>query len=884
MIYQFEHVEADIGTYSSTEGFLYLLTTLVRTVGCPSDLGSQWRVRTGCSPYIEFVTKFVLPRATGLMNHVQPLPFATVADECRLIDRALEVVDAVLARYVVPFSTDNFIFDQFKLQYNSFLNTAKKDVGVSLIPEILPDMDSLDANELNENVRDFKNVYISNQDGASTAMPQTQSLDTLNANRIPLPKTPGYYIMSQLLAFNKSHLFSAIHQILCQHGGSHGVHICGEDMFSRSIATALFRETPPNLESSKNGVDCSSQQQRNQMDTHSYKATLASLQQSMIEPVHPLLLLSCTGNDSKNMCHSELPSDAVLWRERSILLALRILSSAIVREEAFTQIIQNTNLSIMPTLSFKGPMNGSFAHVLLEEEKVYVAKLSNILSKAVTVRNQPVGIIPLIADCIGYNATSLQDCQGIAKTSFCLVSYITQTFPQSQAIRYLCGDDTDGNRLTNTFSQGLLLSSSEGSNSLSIQNAILDLVLSNIGMESSSQSNLSLIILGANETFLNAILELISDVNFVVDPVTSSSATKCFEVLYRLMQRGVKHTPAILLSPQFWHGQVMRYLGTPSSTNLSVFQDVASSFASDRGDDSNWSNRNNNVLHSISWLLKGLALELFALASDGGGSKMVIPAQSLVALLGMLFSQPESILQTVLLNLPLGQSKSELLQHSLNSLSPTQDALKGASTRLQGPSDVCSRFEIIDMSMLSNYFGANRKAAKETTVRWATAWNSFVSRACACYHISHAWSDLCRTAVIVSQGVESNSMRRPYSNTRVVTEILCTVLLRLNEPDYLDGLSQYGLPQVDLALASGGNIEPQSALPLSVAALSLADFLYRDLLNEETVTFADEDVIRICALLEGSISSCSHELSASEECIKILKCALTQMHAVCDVE
>ena len=888
LIYQFEHVEADIGSYSSTEGFMYLLTTLIRTVGCPSDLGSQWRLRTGCSPYVEFVTKFVLPRATGLMKHVKPLPFATVADEYRLINRALEVVDAILVRYVVPFSTDNFLFDQFKLQYKTFLNTAEKDVGVSLIPGILRDLESLDENEMNEAVRDFKNIYVSNQDSASTTMPQTQSLDTTNANRIPLPKTPAFCIMSQLLSFNKSQLFSAIHVILCRHGGSHGVHICGEKMFSRSIATALFRETPPNIESSKSGADCSSQRKRNQIDAHSYEATLTSLQQSIIEPVHPMLLLSCTESNSKDISHGESPSDAVLWRERSILLALRIFSSVIVREEAFTQLAQHANLSIMPTLSFKGPMNGSFAHRLLEEEKVYVAKLSNILSKAATVRNQHNELLPLITDCIGYNASSLRDCQDIAKTSFCLVSYITQTFPQSQTIRYLCGDDTDGSRLANTFSRGLLLPTSERRHSLSVQHAILDLVLSNIGMDSSSQSNLSMMILGSDgtskRTVLNAILALIADVNFVVNPVTSSSATKCFEVLYRLMQRGAKQTPAILLSPEFWYNQVIRYLGTQSSTTLSILHDVSSDFVSDRGEDSNWSNRNNNVLHSISWLMKGLALELYALSADGRGSKMVNPAQSLVALLGMLFSQPESILQTVLLNLPLGQSKSEFLQHSLNSLSPIQDALKGASIPLQGPSDVCSRFEIIDMSTLSNYFAADSKDAKEATVGWANAWNSFVSRSCACYHISHAWSDLCRTAIIVSQVMESNSMmRRPYAHTRVITETLCALLLRLNEPDYLVGLSQYGLPQINLALASGGNIEPQSALPLSIAALSLTDFLCRDLLNEETC-LADEDVTRVCALLEGSISSCRHNLAASEECINILKCTLTKMHAVCGVE
>ena len=71
------------------------------------------------------------------MKNVTPLPFATVADECRLINRALEVVESIIVRYVVPFSTDDFSFDHFKSQYQEFLSQAKKDIGVSLIPEIL---------------------------------------------------------------------------------------------------------------------------------------------------------------------------------------------------------------------------------------------------------------------------------------------------------------------------------------------------------------------------------------------------------------------------------------------------------------------------------------------------------------------------------------------------------------------------------------------------------------------------------------------------------------------------------------------------------------------------------------------------------------------------
>jgi hypothetical protein len=53
IIYQFEHVETKLGQYHATEGFLFLLSTLIKVVGCPPTLGSQWRIRLGCAPYIE---------------------------------------------------------------------------------------------------------------------------------------------------------------------------------------------------------------------------------------------------------------------------------------------------------------------------------------------------------------------------------------------------------------------------------------------------------------------------------------------------------------------------------------------------------------------------------------------------------------------------------------------------------------------------------------------------------------------------------------------------------------------------------------------------------------------------------------------------------------
>jgi hypothetical protein len=879
LLYQLEHVESEAGTYPSTNGFMYLLTTLIRTAGFPPELGSQWRMRSGCLPYIEIVTDFILPRATGSMKNVKPLPFATVADQYLLISRALEVVEAVLVRYVVPDSIDNFTFDQCKSQYQSFLSVAKKDIGVSLVPEILRDAESLTADEMTNAVQDFKNVFV-NQDSAALASVQTQLNDVSNTIQIPRPKTPGFAVMANLLSFNKSRLFGDIHNILYQHGGSNGIRECGEIMLSRAVATGLFRETPPNIGSSKLGVDLRSQQQRNQLTNDSYETSISAAKQSMIDHINPVMSLPCTETSHKDgISHGNSPTDAIVWRERTILLSLRILAAVAVREEAFIRLTQNANLSVVPTLSFKGPIHGSFAHRLLEEERVYVTKLANILTKVAS--HQQPDILPLITDGVGYIASSLKDCHDIAKSSFCIVSYVTQTFSQSQSVRLLCGDDVEGTRLTRAFSRGFALPMNEGC----IQNALLDLILTNIGLDLTSESSFSYTILGvggSSNEFLNVILEFISNVDNVMDPATTSTASKCYEVIFRLMQLGAQNTPPVLLSPQFWHNQVKQYLGMQGPTNPSILHEISSSFVSNSGDNPNILKRNNDVLHSISWLLKGLSLELFVLAGEGKSHYKIGhagAAQSLTALLVMLFSQRESLLQTALLDLPLGQSNNEHLQHSLNTLSHKQDALKGSTAPLPGPNDVCARFEVVDMQKLSAYFDRNNQDdAKESTVGWATAWNFYVSRVCACSHISHAWSDLCRTATIISNRTESNGSRKPFANTRVITEILCTILVRLNAPEHLDQIVHFGVPQLHHSILSGASIESESAIPLSTAALCLTDFLYQDLLHAGTSEYviSDEDLSRICALLDGAI------LSSNDDCVKILKAALCQMEALCE--
>ncbi|KAK1735048.1 hypothetical protein QTG54_014114 [Skeletonema marinoi] len=479
MIYQFEHVEAEVGTYPATEGFLFLLSTLVKYAGCPSNLGSQWRLRPGCAPYIEYVTDFVLPRATGMSKNVKTLPFASVADECRLINRAMEVVEAVLVRYVVPPMSEKKTFDEIKAQYSSNVNAARVELGLApIIPEIFCSAEDIDEEDMAAAIQDFRNEMIySQEDGGMNAT--GQMLEASFGKKVPFPKTPGFSILTNILSTNKGLLFKIIMKLLAEHGGANGVQECNKMISSESLARSLFRETPPNLASTKNSMDFHAQQRQTVLDEAAYKEALSTVQQSMLRPINPLLLISCSdgGCSDKNEKGASL-DDAVLWRERTLVMSLRILCAAAAREEAFVQSMRNStaSLSIVPTLLFKGPIHGSMTHRFVDEHRINVSKMTQLLtssSSALHRTNRSNEILPVIAEYVGYNACSLVNPQGIAASSFSIISYVSHGMTQAECIRSLCGDDINGVGLTRAFSKGLSLPVPDADDGANLRDAIL---------------------------------------------------------------------------------------------------------------------------------------------------------------------------------------------------------------------------------------------------------------------------------------------------------------------------------------------------------------------------------------------------------------------------
>ncbi|KAL3810725.1 hypothetical protein ACHAXA_008498 [Cyclostephanos tholiformis] len=937
MIYQFEHVEAKLGQYHATEGFLFLLSTLIKVVGCPSTLGSQWRLRPGCAPYVEYVTDFVLPRSVGVDKNVQPVYFATVSDECRLMVRALEVIEAVIVRYVVPTSsTTAFNMDVVKVQYLANVKKAKEDMGLAAITsDLFLNPDNLDEEGINSAFEDFRTAYLPPQEVAalwSNSPGSNEMLEASFGNQVPLPKTPGFAILCNLLSSNRGIIFQIILKLLSQNGGSQNIGEYCDRMHSRSLAKSLFRETPPNLVCAREFAIAKAQAEQNIISGKACQKKLTTLQQTLIQSLNPLLRLSyyensCIGTDDDcvNKSHGAMSNDALLWRERTLLLSLRILCAAAAREEAFIDALKKAGppISIVPTLNFQGPIHGSFAHRFVHEEKVNVSRLSQLLMRGPLAghdgRHNSPEILPIITQFVGYYACSLSNHQIIARCAFSIVSYITHTLPHADCMHSLLGShDEYGFRLANAFSKGLSynpLGEASPSAPFNIQDAILDLILSNINIFNSASNNvnISIIMLGlsgeSKHNCLEVVLDLIANCDFVLDPRTSKTATKCFALIYKVCELGsihvlssnVRRQQALFMEKlrrtKFWHTQVVRYLGTRGSRQ-SIFREVSSTYSLEYGHDTECSKRANDFLHSISYLLKGLAVELrflmehqiqsSAIATGGMTSSTCTLNNELKSLLDCRSGQPNSLLLTMLIDMPLGQSSNERL-HMIEA--PSSEALKKSSKKLTDPVDACVGYEIIDIERLFCHFESGGKSISfEKAREWASAWNGFVGRVCAFSHIAQAWSDVVRAALLCSPLV--NHMDEPQTNyfmsTRAIIDILCTILSRLLNPSHLDALCHCCTyhPAEHVIAAS---IEAECAMPLSIAALGLVELLIESTRHVETsaaydgvigFSIAEEDVARVCLLIMGAISSCSESsagMSPNDERAAVMSCALTRM-------
>lgn len=725
IIYEMEHVESKKGLYPSTEGLLELLQSLVCSVGCPSNVGEASRSRTGCTPYLEYIISFVIPRAFG-MDGKASLPFRLEGDRSRLVARALAVVDAVLVRYDLP---------SVPRKGGEVAHSPLSQLGLPNVIDQVKTQLPTDAAALSN---DFVH-YLSTTSGslAPSSFPSDMATVThsgvASGSRFPAPKSPGFTVLFHLLSSSYGVLLKAVATVLTERGGANGIqYFYGDPSDDAALAYALHCATPPTMASARAGSNPD--------------RIPANALQEFLKPLRPRMQTASiddTGFD-----------DATSWRERSIYTSLRILCAAILREGGFISGLANAKnyLKLVPVLRFH-PLTSPALEVL----DVKVSRLTDLLF---TVQNSGT-VRSALTQFIGYSAEDAVLDTGISSCALSIVYRMQQSMPANANLSALWGFETD-KPLSLYVAKRLLIASKRPhvAADAHVLQLILEWILSELRVVRVEANGLAHHLLGlpgpmtsgnwvgarrfsegsAVRDCFDGILDILTGSDALhLTQSESCMSCLCFEIifrLYNLMQFGdgfswqsVIYTARRLRVVDFWGRSLVTWLSDTGSQPLLQVPVVATS-------------QGKQILHSIAWLLKGLACEIRILI---GFADSRVPHSGLVeflspqpqrcdALLRALLGSDVAIMVRLVANLPLGRL---FLDDSLPS--PPQEALAAASRPLPGPLDVTEGYRLVDWATFSaRTESTGNKDRVEAMRKWVEDWNRITECDCSVSHISKA--------------------------------------------------------------------------------------------------------------------------------------------------
>ena len=847
LLFEMDHVESKKGIYPSTEGFLDLLKSLVSSVGCPSDLGQSSRGRTGCTPYIEYVVHFALSKALGVNSQPQ-LPFRVASDRSRLVSRALAVVEAVIIRYNMPTGT---------LSRNI-------DGGASPFPvlglQAVFDQVHVTSNETgaNEVVNDFKSMTTSMSISASDILDKTERLRSTassfnnqsrvvpgsTATGIPVPKSPGFTILVEMLSSSCGILLQELAIVLTECGGPSGVlPSFGEQSDRMNMAYAVFCSTPPTFNSAKEGSK-----------QNGHRKPL----QNLLKPFSPKFL-------STNIDDNYV-DNPILWRETSIALALKILCAAAVREDAFIEALSTAKekpLKIIPVLQFQGLKSGggrgnhSNIAIDMTAKDVQVSRLTDLLF---SIQNSRF-LRSTIVEYVGYNEMHEMQTTEISASALSMVYRMQQTIPAHSSLCTLIGDESDksATRLSQSFASRLIISSKKvgdtGNSQVMIM--ILNWILSDLRKGSISNDSIAQVLLGlpsdtnagnwtpgqsyysgSIKDCFDAILDVLEH-----DNTMSVVSSLCFEIFFRLHDliqsgdsRSLKisiYTAKRLRHVDFWKVNIRKIL----------LADL----------DSMDSEQLINMIHTRAWLLKGVSSELRFLVgfsgdemSASGFGRLLEPhPEECNLLLSSLFGFDSLSIHSLIQNTPL-----EIVSIDPNLGYPSKEAVRASVYDLPGAKDVVEGYQILDSNKaISSMNKEGMLSNPETTtniLRWIKEWNFIARRNCAVSHLSSAMDILIKASLYSAKSISlyrNNSLQpsisgHSLSDDKGLRDLLWCFLQRLDvspHTNYLQGMD--------------GLLLPVATKNLSNVILSLSEFMTSSF-NGDMISLGDSS--------SSTSSSCIH--------------------------
>jgi len=741
LLYEMDHIESKKGVYPSTEGFLDLLRALVSSVGCPSNLGQNLRVRTGCTPYVEYVIYFVLPKAFG-MNSQSPLPFRVSGDRSRLVSRALAVVEAVIIRYNLPSSAD------LKLNIEAGV-TPLSVLGIqTVVDQVHVESNQINAKEVAE---DFKSMTFDGANPTSTLTENDQSffISGSSATRIPVPKSPGFTVLAELLSSSCGILLQVLASVLTECGGPSGVlSIFGDHSEKMDMTYALYGSTSPDLDSAKEGTK----------------------ESGFTKPLHNFLNTFSPKFQTANV-DDYCVDNSIMWRETSIASALCILCAATVREDAFIDALtaaKDKPLKLFPVLQFQElkPGSGNALAIDMKAKDVQVSHLTDLLF---SIRDSRF-LRSTIVQYVGYDAVYEMHSTEISAAALSIVYRMQRTMAPQTSLRSLSGDESDTSGFSKSLASRLLLSSKKV-NSISdsqVLTLILNWILSELRFGVVVNEGVAQVLLGLpSETndgnwkpghchYSGAVIDCFDAILSILEhqgmsnSVSDNNTSLCFEILFRLHDlmksrdsKSLKisiYTANRLRDVDFWRIHVLKML--PINFELMEEEQFI------------------QTAHSLGWLLKGVSQELRLLVgfasemiSASGFARLLEPhPKECNLLLSSLYGPDTSAMCTLVKNMPL-----ELVSMDPNLPHPSQEALRASVYDLPGAQDIVQGYQILDshkaISIISGTGTLSGPDEAIDVLKWIKHWNLIARRNCAVSHLTSAINVLIDASLYSAQSM-----------------------------------------------------------------------------------------------------------------------------------
>ncbi|KAG7360438.1 nuclear pore complex scaffold nucleoporin domain containing protein [Nitzschia inconspicua] len=739
IVYEMEHIEAKTGWYPATEGFLELLKALVCAVGCPSNLGESWRPRTGCTPYMEYVLNFVLPRALGL-NGNRILPFRLLGDQSRLVAKALAVVDAALVRYEVPrpavktlCGTDSMSILDLEILNEKVISPSSK----------------MDAQEAE---RDFANLTTS---AATTPhLTSMESSNIVNANTqltpttsVPLAKSPGFTILAELLSSSRGDLLQILCAILTEFDGAKGVlPWFGDQAKMMALSYALYGSTPPTFagavagEKRYNGISVK--------------------EQAFLKPLFPKFLLSNIDETSFD--------DSVYWRERTIKTTLDVLCTSAAKEDTFVaalSAVQSPPLIMCPVLQFEQIPSSKANIVVLDPRSVdvHASRLTDLLLSTTDSRR----VRSAIVEYIGFDASTDSNDAGISGTALSLVYRMLQAVARTPNSGTFFGDQIAAKAFSMALSKRLVLSANRLHVPIEheILRVILNWIVADLRQGRIEDNGIAQTLLGlpglrqdiplrtprhnhhsgSVENCFDAIVDILLHKLLVLHSRKGASvASLCYEILFRLYNmlrlddvvstKLVAYTSKKLRQVSFWERSLQ---------SLFSWDDVAL-------DDVH----RTEIFHCAAWVLKGLSSELRLLIGSVSQRTPVshtyleCSPSACVSLLSFLYKSDQANMKSLIEMLPL-----EVMNPVATP--PPREALLHAKFNLSGAPDIVDSYELVDGKIVFSWLSKNgMKRDVVETNRWIEEWNHLVERTCAMAHLTDSISLIICTTTYCCNALE----------------------------------------------------------------------------------------------------------------------------------